>query len=133
MTGIIRLHFLLDTVAAIARLNTDPAIIALLNADVDVSIPVITIGELYAGAEKASRAEENIQRVDKLIEGADLVLCDQKTAREYGRIADGLRKKGRPIPQNDMWIAALAIQHRLTLLTRDGHFSHVDGLLLKAW
>jgi tRNA(fMet)-specific endonuclease VapC len=62
-----------------------------------------------------------------------LLLCDEQTARQYGRISQQLRKKGRPIPQNDMWIAALALQHGLTLVTRDAHFSHIDGLLLQDW
>jgi predicted nucleic acid-binding protein len=71
-TGITRPHFLIDTVAAVARLNGDPAITLLFDADVDVSVPIITLGELYGGAEKSARAAENIQRIDIFAEGADI-------------------------------------------------------------
>jgi tRNA(fMet)-specific endonuclease VapC len=54
-------------------------------------------------------------------------------ARFYGRVSHQLRVKGRPIPQNDIWIAALAIQHNLTVLTRDSHFAEVDGLATQSW
>jgi tRNA(fMet)-specific endonuclease VapC len=133
MTGITRPHYLIDTVAAVARLNDDEAIIKLLNTDVPVSIPIITLGELYAGAENSSRVEANIEKIDKLASGAEILLCDEQTARQYAKISQQLRKRGRPIPQNDMWIAALAMQYGLTLVTRDAHFSNIDGLLLQAW
>jgi tRNA(fMet)-specific endonuclease VapC len=51
----------------------------------------------------------------------------------YGRIAQQLRRKGRPIPQNDIWIAATALQYDLTLVTRDEHFKQVEGLALETW
>ena len=54
-------------------------------------------------------------------------------AIEYGQIKNNLRAKGRPIPENDIWIAALAKQYGLTLVTRDGHFGEVDGLAIEAW
>ena len=133
MSGITHPTYLLDSVAAIARLNEDKAIITLLNTNVLVSIPIIVLGELYAGAEKSGRVAENIKRVDDFARDRDIVLCDEDTAHEYARVSQQLRKKGRPIPQNDMWIAALAIQHNMTLVTRDKHFSQIDGLLLKAW
>ena len=54
--------------------------------------------------------------------------CDFDTARLYGRIKAELRRKGKPIPENDIWIAAAAIQYGLTLVTRDRHFDFIDGL-----
>ena len=57
-----------------------------------------------------------------------ILVCDTETARQYGRIKVELRRKGRPIPENDMWIAAVALQHGLTLATRDAHFDAIDGL-----
>ncbi len=119
--------------AVIARLNGDQDIIKLLNTDNPVSIPVIALGELYAGAENSSRVQDNIEKIDKLANGAAVLSCDNQTARQYAKIAQSLRKKGQPIPQNDMWIAALAMQYGLTLVTRDTHFSSIDGLLIQAW
>ena len=62
-----------------------------------------------------------------------VLVCDPGTAWEYARIKIDLRSKGRPIPENDIWIAATARQHGLTLVTRDQHFSAVDGLKCDAW
>ena len=133
MTGIIHRPYLLDTVAVIAILENDPAFQGVLPSDAKASVPIITMGELYAAAENSARVQENLQRFAEFASRRSVLLCDDLTAREYGRISRQLRKKGGPIPQNDMWIAALAMQHQLTLVTRDGHFSHVDGLPLKMW
>ena len=55
------------------------------------------------------------------------------TAERYGEIKDILRSKGRPIPYNDIWIGALALQHGLTLVSRDEHFGEIEGLDLQKW
>jgi tRNA(fMet)-specific endonuclease VapC len=55
------------------------------------------------------------------------------TAQYYGKIKDGLRLKGRPIPENDIWVAAAAMQYGLPVATRDAHFNEVDGLLVENW
>jgi len=59
--------------------------------------------------------------------------CQATTAQQYGDIKNQLRAKGRPIPENDIWIAAIAMQYQLTLVARDGHFHEVDGLQVEAW
>lgn len=65
-------------------------------------------------------------------ERVTIVPCDQATAEKYGRIRHALKVNGRPIPDNDIWIAALAIQHSLTLVTRDAHFQEVESLSLQS-
>jgi tRNA(fMet)-specific endonuclease VapC len=60
-------------------------------------------------------------------------LCDLPVAREYGRLKQVLRTKGRPLPENDIWIAAVALVHELVRVTRDGHFLEVDELLTASW
>ena len=62
-----------------------------------------------------------------------MFVCDEETARHYGIIKFALLRKGRPILENDIWIAASAWQHRLTVATRDGHFDYVDDLPLEHW
>lgn len=57
------------------------------------------------------------------------VVLDEETAERYAMILGTLRKKGRPIPTNDIWIAACAMQHGAKLLTTDRHFSHVDQIV----
>ena len=58
---------------------------------------------------------------------------DIGTAQYYGKTVAALYKKGKPLPVNDLWIAAAALQHNLTLVTRDKHFNEIDGLKIKAW
>ncbi len=62
-----------------------------------------------------------------------MLVCDEETARFYGVVKHSLLRKGRPIPENDMWIAASAWQHGLTVATRDGHFDFVDDLSVEHW
>lgn len=96
-------------------------------------IPVIVLGELCFGALGSSRAEENLRRLQEFAEVSNILTCEQATARTYGEAKDGLRRKGCPIPENDIWIAATAIQHDLILVSRDSHFEHVDGLEPQCW
>jgi len=124
---------LIDTVAAIARLNGDTDLLMVIDPGATMSIPIIVLGELYFGAESSTQIDTNVKKIDQLVSQLDILLCDEQTAQQYARIARQLRVKGRPIPQNDMWIAALAIQHGLTLLTCDAHFSEIDGLQRQSW
>jgi len=126
--------YLLDTNAVVARLNGDNEIIRFIEENADeILFTSIVLGELYYGAEKSQRVEENIQKIDNLIRGRIVLNNDTQTARLYGRIHQQLRAKGRPIPQNDIWIAATAIQHDLILLTRDQHFNEIDALSTQNW
>jgi tRNA(fMet)-specific endonuclease VapC len=125
--------FLLDTNAAIARIGNDPLLVKLLADTDEVFVPSIVLGELYYGAERSGRVQENLAQVEAFAAGRVVLVCDTATARLYGRIAQQLRRKGRPIPQNDIWIAATALQYDLTLVTRDEHFKQVEGLALETW
>ncbi|MBH8563731.1 type II toxin-antitoxin system VapC family toxin [Nostoc sp. CENA67] len=115
-------RYLLYTNIIIA-LFADEAVIKnnLAQAD-EVFISSIAIGELCYGARKSGRPQENLARVDELVANSTVLGCDAETARQYGEIKNKLRLKGRPLPENDIWIAALALQYGLTLVTRDGHF-----------
>lgn len=91
------------------------------------------LGELHFGARKSAQAASNERRIEEFASSASVLSCDAETAKHYGQIKDRLRLKGRPIPENDIWIAASAIQHGLALATRDDHFEEVDGLRIEAW
>src|SRR5688572_4160548 len=95
------------------------------------SLPVV--GELDYGARNSSRAVENLDRVERFVTATSILLPDLDTARWYGRLRHALKVKRRPLPENDVWIAALARQHDLTLVSRDAHFREVDALKLEAW
>jgi tRNA(fMet)-specific endonuclease VapC len=121
-------ELLLDTNIVIALFAGEQRVKDRLAAAAGVFVPAVAMGELYYGAEKSGRAVENIERVREFAESTAVLPCDSATAREYGRIKLALRVRGRPIPENDIWIAAVAIQHEITLLSRDDHFGEVAGL-----
>lgn len=77
--------------------------------------------------------EENLARLDKLVANSTVLGCDAETARQYGEIKNKLRLRGRPLPENDIWIASLALQYGLILVTRDAHFQEVENLQTVAW
>lgn len=99
----------------------------------EILLPSIVLGELAFGARKSSHASENLARIDDLSQQVVILDCDGDTARQYGAIKNALRLKGRPIPDNDIWIAAIARQYHLTLVTRDTHFVEIDDLLSETW
>ena len=124
---------LLDTNIVIAILAKDPAVHQRLAEATEVFVPSIVLGELYYGARKSSRVESNLQTVDQFAAANRILVCDSTTAQQYGQVKNLLREKGRPIPENDIWIAATAKQHGLTVVSRDGHFDEVDGLAVERW
>lgn len=123
--------FLLDTTFVIALFAEDPTVTQGLRRVDEVFVSSVVLGELYFGALKSARFETNVKRIDSFAAGNVVLTCDQETARHYGLIKSKLRARGRPLPENDIWIAATAIQHDLTLLTHDAHFGEVDGLQLE--
>ena len=126
-------RILLATSVAIALLSGDAAVTERLLQAREVYLPIIALGELYLGALKSQRTNDNVARIDELASGVGLRGCDMETARGYAAIKNRLRIQGKPIPENDVWIAAIARQHGLTLVTRDAHFAVVEGLSSETW
>jgi tRNA(fMet)-specific endonuclease VapC len=126
-------RYLLDTNIVIALFANDPAVSEHMSAATDILIPSVVLGKLYYGAHKSSQIERNIVRLDEFASRSTIVACDAAVARRYGQVKDRLREQGHPIPENDIWIAAIALDQQLTLATRDDHFRYVDGLALQAW
>lgn len=125
--------YLLDANIVIALFASDTAVSEHLKSAPEVFIPSIVIGELYYGARKSSRVKENTTRIDEFVNSNAILGCDVETARRYGEIKAHLRQMGRPIPENDVWIAALALQHTLVLVSRDAHFRYLENLELEIW
>jgi tRNA(fMet)-specific endonuclease VapC len=119
---------LVDTNVVIAVFAGDPAVIDHLKEKESVFLCVPVLGELRYGAQASARVESNLTRLDQFARALIVLPCDPDTAAAYAKVKVGLRRKGRPIPENDVWIAAIARQHQLTLLTRDGHFEEIDEL-----
>ena len=126
-------ELLLDTNAMIALLAGDPAVRELVAESPRLLLAVPVLGELYYGAQKSGRAESNLRRVEQLVATSHAIDCDAGTAREYGIVKNRLRLKGRPIPDGDIWVAAVARQHGLTVVSRDRHFAEIEGLSWRSW
>ncbi len=120
--------WLVDTNVVIALFAGEPAAVERVQRASAVYLCVPVLGELRYGAEASARVAGNLARLDQFARALIVLPCDDATAKSYAEVKFGLRKKGRPIPENDVWIAAIARQHGLALLTRDGHFHEVDGL-----
>ena len=126
-------RLLLDTNIVIALFADEATIRDKLSQANEVFIPSIVIGELCYGARKSRQVEANLARVDELIASTTILECNAETAWQYGEIKDTLRLKGRPLPENDVWIAALALQYGLVLVTRDAHFKEVTSIQTMDW
>jgi tRNA(fMet)-specific endonuclease VapC len=96
-------------------------------------VPSIVVGELAFGARNSAHPVQNLQRVEDFIAANSVHACGAETARMYGLVRHALKCKGRPLPENDLWIAAVALEHDLTLVSRDAHFREVDALKLESW
>ena len=127
--------YLLDTNAAIAVLNEAEAL-SHVPEQSELYLSCVTLGELVYVARRSARAELNLERIRSLSAVCPVIGCDEDSAHHYGRLKNHLRAKGRPIPDNDLWIAAIAVQYGLILLTRDSHFyefNELDELVTQSW
>jgi len=126
-------RILLDTNIISAWLKGEKSLANKIDEAEDVYIPVVVLGELYYGAQYSTQIHTNISNIEKLVARYDVLNTNSETAALYGIIKASLRKKGKPIPENDIWIASIARQHNLTLVTRDRHFNEVDGIATTKW
>lgn len=125
--------YLLDTNIIIALINQEPAVIQRISESSETAISSITVGELCYGARQSKKTIENLAKLDSFFAEILILDCTEVTGKIYGAIKSQLRKKGRPIPENDIWIAATALQYDLILVTRDSDFEAVDNLILESW
>lgn len=125
------MNVLLDTSAYSALQRGDPRILAVMRMSQSVAIPVVVLGELHSGFRLGNRRSENEDLLSRFMSKASVrvVNVTEDTALHYAEIDVFLRKKGRPIPRNDVWIAALALEHGMRLLTLDVHFEEIPMLL----
>ena len=124
---------LLDTSVVIAHLRGRIDVLALTSPAEPLFLPLVALGELYKGAEKSTQATRNRQLVDDFLQIAALLLPDHATAEFYARAAAGLELSGQVIPENDLWIAAVALECEMPLATRDAHFQRIAGLTIIPW
>jgi len=108
----------------------DVAVIETVELAEEVWLPFVVLGELRAGFAVGSQGPRNeaVLRRFLLKPAIGVLFADEQTTHHYGAVYRQLRKQGAPIPTNDMWIAALVLQHSLILLARDAHFDALPQL-----
>ena len=121
---------LIDTNAYTAFMLGDAEIVeAIAHAD-RLLLSCVVIGELLGGFAAGTREARNRVDLARFVDSprVEVLAISAHTADSYALVYAGLRRKGQPIPSNDLWIAASAMEHGAALLTRDAHFSKIDGL-----
>ena len=124
---------ILDTNALSAAAEKDPDIINILDGAAQLALPVVVIGEYRYGIAGSRHMARYRLWLDGLIADCTVLDISERTTRHYADIAVELRRFGRPIPTNDLWIAALCRQHGFPLLSRDRHFDVVPGMQRIVW
>lgn len=121
---------ILDTNAYAGFMRGNARAVSTLKSAAEIHLPLIVLGELLAGFRHGSRQRENRDELARFMASSRVHAMppDEKTAHQYAEVYHALRLQGTPIPTNDLWIAALARQHRMPLLTFDAHFHAVPGL-----
>ena len=101
-------------------------------ADV-IFLPIHALGELFLGAEISERRQHHFAQISNLLNIVQIINTSEETAKLYGSIKAFLKQKGRPIPENDIWIGALAREHNLPIVTRDRHFQPIPAINFVDW
>lgn len=103
-------------------------------ADLDgLYISSVVLGELYVGVNRVSNKAKHLKKLQSFLELCTVLPADDITAECFGQIMASLLRKGKPIPTNDVWIAATAKQHNLSLVSKDAHFKLIDELESATW
>ena len=126
------MRLLLDTNRYGEAVARNLAVIERLQSATEVWLSLIALGEIRAGFALGGRQAANERRLAEFLhhQGARILAPDEETTEHYAAVMKHLRRRGTPIPTNDVWIAAQALQHNLILDTRDVHFRKVPGLRL---
>lgn len=121
---------LLDTNAYTAFMLASTEVIEVLAHAERLYLNSVVLGELLGGFAAGTRESKNRAELARFLDSprVEVLPVTAETADSYALVYAGLRRKGQPIPTNDLWIAASALEHSAALLTRDSHFSQIDGL-----
>jgi tRNA(fMet)-specific endonuclease VapC len=124
---------ILDTNALPAFIDGDPKIGEILRRQARAAIPVIVLGEYRYGIATSRHRRAYEAWLASHLTQFDILTITEHTTIAYAALRVELKRRGRPIPANDAWIAALALEHRLPVISRDEHFGHVAGLEWVGW
>jgi len=123
-------NVLLDTSAYSALQRGDRRVLAVMQRSETVAVPVVVLGELHSGFQAGTHRVQNEEVLTRFLGKSSVRILNvtEETALRYAEVDVFLRKKGRPIPRNDVWIAAVALEHGLQILTLDVHFRQIPLL-----
>ena len=124
---------LLDSSVVIPHLRGRFDLAAQVAPSEPLFLPLTALGELYKGVFKSSQPEKNRLLLESFLQTVAVLHPDTATALHYAQISSDLELKGTPIPENDVWIAAVALECAMPLATSDAHFRRVVGLQLLHW
>ena len=126
------MRVVLDTNVYSPLMKGHVGVAELVRQSEQVLFSAIVVGELYFGFRAGTRYERNLKELESFLSHplVEFLKVSKITADRFGRIAASLRKKGKPIPTNDIWIAAHAMEHGADMISFDEHFEAVDGLAL---
>ena len=122
---------LVDTNVIIRFLKGTTELFPLFDDMEKLFVSSISVGELMYGAELSKKADFNRTLYSDFCEQMNVLSVDSDIAKNYGKIKAQLKHKGRPIPENDIWIAATAVTANLCLMTADSDFENIDGLVME--
>jgi tRNA(fMet)-specific endonuclease VapC len=124
---------ILDTNALSAAADREPSALEIVARAERLSVPVIVLGEYRLGIVQSRHRASYEAWLREWLSSVGVLNIDDDTTRYYATLSLDLKKKGKPIPTNDLWIAALCHQHSLPVLSRDSHFDLVPGIRRIAW
>lgn len=124
---------ILDTNALSAAADNDAAVVSVLARAEQIAIPVIALGEYRYGIAQSRHRAAYGEWLDGLLQDCMVLDATESTSQYYAEIVIELKQKGKPIPTNDIWIAALCRQHALPVLSRDRHFDLISGMKRMGW
>ena len=124
---------IVDTNALSAAADADPSVLAILARVEQMAVPVIVLGEYRYGIAQSRKRANCESWVTGLLRDCLVLDVNEPTTQHYAEIVLELKRIGKPIPTNDLWIAALCRQHSLPLLSRDRHFDWVAGTKRVDW
>ena len=127
------MNVLLDTSAYSALCRGNQAILSVVQQSETIAVSAVVLGELHSGFRAGNRCKENMTQLTHFLSKPSVRVLNvtEETALRYAEVDVYLRQRGRPIPRNDVWIAAAALEHGLQLLTLDVHFREIPLLLIQ--
>ena len=125
-------QLLIDTNIYVAFKRNDSKVIELLQQADNIAVNTVVLGELLAGFKGGLRETLNRKELDQFLDSTrvELLVLDETSADFFALVFNNLKQIGKPVPTNDIWIAASAMQYGRTLVTLDSHFSYISGLSL---